>query len=65
MHITSTKQCQTYTALAGADYINTGAGAFYDGHRLVLQFRNGFTVPSTLYGWTTAPTTATEDETRI
>ena len=48
----------TYGSLLPADYISASGDAFHDGAFLTLVFRLGYTVPETLYGFTTPPGTA-------
>ena len=52
----------TYDMVLTTDYDQANGDAFFDGTDLTLYFRTGFTVPTTLYGWTTAPVGATGDE---
>ena len=45
----------TYSAISSADYFPTNGDAFHDGTFLSLAFRDGYTIPRSIYGFLTAP----------
>ena len=47
----------TYTAIANTDYFASNGDAFHDGTFLSLAFRNGYTIPRSIFGFTTPPPT--------